>query len=389
LSEAALSSPNDFKRTPSTLSPVSRVQTYAVQQPDKSIWYFIHDEKPDGKAYFVGYDSESKHCIGYLGLSGFSQSLPNEDDRFPVDGSKLIAGAALQPSLNPNGAYFNNPCNTPIMISGNRLLKIDLRNRSIKVLMESPELISLALLRVAKDNEETTSNDLIYNHSLLAVRMTDRIILFNASGKQVQSYVIPKDLQDRYCNFWRIDDEKAIISESKHPPKEELTWIDPAGKVLRQEEVALEGTNIYSERTECWHMTLIIPEPVAMASLTMVLIPLDKVYADVFPNYKTALERTLSLCWPMLLTICILSAVLAFFCYRRQRRMAQPWTWVWVGFVFLCGVPGFLGYLFHRRWPVMEKCPACGNLVPHDRNDCSSCGTDFPLPELKGIEVFA
>jgi predicted amidophosphoribosyltransferase len=60
-----------------------------------------------------------------------------------------------------------------------------------------------------------------------------------------------------------------------------------------------------------------------------------------------------------------------------------------VTFVFILGVPGLLAYRFHRRWPVLEACPACKQDVPHDREACSHCGSEFPRPEPKGTEVFA
>lgn len=58
-------------------------------------------------------------------------------------------------------------------------------------------------------------------------------------------------------------------------------------------------------------------------------------------------------------------------------------------FVLLFGPPGFLGYLFSRHWPARQACPACGASVPRDRPSCFACGSDFPEPAGKGIEVFA
>ena len=106
-------------------------------------------------------------------------------------------------------------------------------------------------------------------------------------------------------------------------------------------------------------------------------------------DFHWAVARYLSDTWQLLLALCGVSAVLAWFCCRRQRRMALPWTGIWVGFVFIFGLPGFLPYLFHRRWPVLDTCQVCGHAVPHDREKCSSCGTEFPVPAPKGIEVFA
>ena len=43
-------------------------------------------------------------------------------------------------------------------------------------------------------------------------------------------------------------------------------------------------------------------------------------------------------------------------------------------------MPGWIGYRFGRRWPVIEPCPACGRPVPRDREVCAACHREFPLP---------
>jgi predicted amidophosphoribosyltransferase len=57
--------------------------------------------------------------------------------------------------------------------------------------------------------------------------------------------------------------------------------------------------------------------------------------------------------------------------------------------VLVFGLPGYLGYRLHRRWPVRSPCPACGQNVPRDRDACAGCRAEFPPPAPKGIEVFA
>jgi hypothetical protein len=57
-------------------------------------------------------------------------------------------------------------------------------------------------------------------------------------------------------------------------------------------------------------------------------------------------------------------------------------------FVLLLGVPGVIGYLLHRRWPVFETCSACGRVVG-DREACHACGDALPPPPPTGTEVFA
>jgi hypothetical protein len=62
---------------------------------------------------------------------------------------------------------------------------------------------------------------------------------------------------------------------------------------------------------------------------------------------------------------------------------------IWPLFVLAFGLPGWVGYRFGRRWPVLESCPKCGVDVPRDREDCTDCEVAFPGPALKGTEVFA
>ena len=89
-----------------------------------------------------------------------------------------------------------------------------------------------------------------------------------------------------------------------------------------------------------------------------------------------ALARSLAAWWPPLLAVTLLAAVLAWYCWRRHRRYYQPASAVWFVFVLLTGVPGLVAYLFHRRWPVLEKCPACGQVVP---------ATGKPAPVRRGV----
>jgi hypothetical protein len=41
------------------------------------------------------------------------------------------------------------------------------------------------------------------------------------------------------------------------------------------------------------------------------------------------------------------------------------------------------------RWPATECCVNCRKISPRDRDACLHCGTEFPPPALKGIEIFA
>ena len=169
-----------------------------------------------------------------------------------------------------------------------------------------------------------------------------------------------------------------------------LVWINDKGEILRRKEVDLGSRlSLGSPRNMMRIMTAWVPAPLFVIPVAVFRLPQDFFLDDdAEADQGRPLGQALSESWPTLLVVLLLAAGLAWLCYRRQRRYGLGWTGAWVVFVFLLGVPGMIGYLFHRRWPVLESCPACGRRVPRDREACCWCGAEFPLPEQLGTEVF-
>jgi hypothetical protein len=377
--------PDELEILTGRLEGLNRIKEDVVGKPRKTFWYFIDDGSREGKGYFIGYDAESKRCIGCLGRKGFCRNVPPSEEQFIFDSRKL--GSVDYITL------YDESNNMPLvfLISGKQLLKVDLPSQMVTSMMESPDMVCLGRLYVDNaDQEKALSHDLIYRHYLLAVRTSDRVIFINAAGKQVHDYIIPQGLRNSSFDLYCLDDKQAIITCKKQQSElnynEEIVWTDASGKILRQKEVdlALSGY-IRPSKIDNREIALAIPAPIAAIIVGTIANP--NKYLHV--HFHQAVTRYLSDTWQVLIVLCAVSAVLAWFCYRRQRRMELPWTWEWVGFVFLFGVPGFWGYLYHRRWPVLDNCQVCGHAVPHDREKCSSCGSEFPRPAPKGIEVFA
>ena len=83
--------------------------------------------------------------------------------------------------------------------------------------------------------------------------------------------------------------------------------------------------------------------------------------------------------------------ILAVLAWRRSRAfgLSRKERITWTVFVLLFGLPAYVGFLLYRRWPIRLPCPNCQARVPRDRMACAECGTRFPDPGLKGIEIFA
>jgi hypothetical protein len=158
---------------------------------------------------------------------------------------------------------------------------------------------------------------------------------------------------------------------------------------LRREAVVLKLGTVMDEKDEARTSALLVPAPAMLAFFAAVVTPREAISASRAANYSAALSHSLTLFAVPLLLVSMLSVILAAFCWRRNRQYYQSASGAWFVFVLLTGLPGLVGYLFHRRWPVREACPACLKFVPRDRDTCAACGAEFPPPPRKGIEVFA
>jgi hypothetical protein len=370
--------------------------------PPPHFWYFLHDGARDGRGYFVGYDSQSKLCVGFIGRDGFRPDQPPVEQWFPMDGAKLASGMAF--SRYTGAAFWADgytmrrggefPAWKVEMISGAELLEVDLRTGSVTTLMESADLVAVGML--IRVSTWTAAGEHVLSENFeekLAVRTTDRLLVFDAPGKQRFAHLLPEELRDQSIVLYEWEAGTALLTASRTLPdrsrRAEVLWIDAPGRVLRRAEVSLGGGDARYDEIQAWKSALIVPAPVILAFLATVTGPLEHLASGLEPNYPAALARCLAAWWPALLVVALLAAALAWYCCRRHRRYYQPASGVWLVFVLLTGLPGLVAYLFHRRWPVLEKCPTCGHDVPRDRETCAKCGTTFPAPEPKGCEVFA
>jgi hypothetical protein len=262
--------------------------------------------------------------------------------------------------------------------------------------MEPADLIAVGMALTAskvkaKAAEEDSPRFLFQEK--LAVRTTDRVLVLDATRRQHATFLLPQEFRDRSVTFYQLDAGTALLTASRtlrdRRQLEELLWVDASGRVLQRAKASLGASNARYDQIEAWKSALAVPSPVVQAFLATVVVPIEYLEFGTAPNYSAAVARCLAAGWPPMLAVSLLAAALAWYCCRRHDRYYQSSSGLWFVFVLLTGVPGLVAYLFHRRWPVLEKCPACGQDVPRDREACANCGAAFPPPESKGCEVFA
>ncbi len=342
-------------------------------------WYFVHDGQLKGHGYFVGYDKSARLRVGYLGCHGFRLDEPPLEDQFPVDGRRVRWGATGA-ILNQYGAG-SWPQVPKYLLADDGLMQIDTKNRAVKAVWTGTDAISAALTQRHEQTAEETASQIEASRAIL-IRLADRVLVLDRSGKEAASYPLPEEFRKDILSWLLLPDNVVAVEKDK-----DLLWIKMAGEIVRRTHVDLHEMRKESAAAAATMGSIIAPVPSLVVGV-YVCYPWAANVPD-WVSYSDALPRALHNAWPAFVISPMLSVVLAWLCYRRQRKFGLPWTPAWVVLVLLFGLPVYFGYLAHRIWPGRLPCPHCGRLAPRDRSACFACGQEFPVPAMKGTEVFA
>jgi len=381
-----------------------RIKVFTDEREPAAIWYFIHDGQPEGAGYFVGYERVSNRLIGYIGLSGFRAEPVPVDDRIRVDGKLALENwpwSSVPLSIWSGRQWTSRPGRWDVpprlvhVPSGNLLRLVDLSARTVRTVLETPEpIVSVGVPSVSwySGGESTKQRPIL-------VRSGQRIDKLDHTYKVISTFTLPPEIDRQSDATWYDTDDGQAVVECTVPepagdaPDENVAYsrlyrIAADGAIRDSVELTLQtGANAPSEQAQHSLTALAVPSP-AVYVLAESLMAMQ---ANQPENIPSALGARLKHSWPWLAGVLALSSVLSAVAWLRARAFGRSprGPMVWAGFVLLLGVPAFVGFLVHRPWPVREPCPHCNALCPRDRDSCSECGTPFPDPALKGIEISA
>jgi hypothetical protein len=377
-----------------------RIRSFADGRVPSGYWYFIADGRPGGTGYFVGYDSENHSCLGYLGTAGLREGPLSAEELIPFEGAAShqngrvfctqrdhdptehprhrSAGRAPHGSVSTWDVYIHD--------RDGKLYHADLQKRTMQVAFDSATVLSAALTAGVPDAVHGTP----YRPT---IRTEDAVLLLDEHGEVLKHYPIPASLRGQDIHYSETNTGEAVMYGNS--PEDILAseveyricQVDSAGR-CRQTATVLPFIGM--ERLIPM-AGLVIPSPLGLAGTVASVRPSMLLDDNLAITYPEALGRALTEFWPALAIAQMIALAFAVLCYRRQVRygVSRAECIVWPLFVLLLGLPGWIGYRFGRSWPVLETCPACGGVVPRDRGDCARCAAEFPLPALKGTEVFA
>ncbi len=386
--------------TPGFFSPqagwTERLTVFVNEREPTVNWFFVHDGKPDGAGYFAGYQRTSNRRVGFIGMSGFRSGPVPAADWIPVRGApKSSAPVSIYSGhswvLRP--AAGDVPPRWVYLPSGSQLRQADLAARTVTTVFETPEPIEsvgIPTLAYWSTGHSTTEQPIL-------VRTTQQIHVLDQQHHVKKLFSLPADVDRRsWVDWYEIKSGQAIavvgplwLTDQPDNVSRQLVYrINGDGAIADQFTVDLQiGSSAPDQATQAFQMALALPAPAILFAIGVLVV----IATDPPLSYPAAVTALLKDTGPSLIAVLALSIVLAILVQRRSRAfgLARREQIAWSGFVLVFGLPAYVGFRLYRRWPIRQPCPNCHAQAPRDRVACAECGTRFPDPSLKGIEVFA
>jgi len=379
-----------------------RLKPFVNEREPTVNWFFVHDGKPRGAGYFVGYERVSNRRVGFIGLSGFrSHSIPAAE-WIPVRG-ELIGDYSMWSSA-PASIYsggrwvarperWDLPPRLVYVPSGNFLRLVDLGARTVTTVFETAEPIeSPGIPRLSNWSTGRPTQE-----QPILVRTRQQIYVLDHKHNVIKVFTIPTEVDRQSPVQWyEIGNGQAFAvfvrpsatGEPENLTKRTVYRVADDGAIQEGFELTLQsGAVAQSKQARAFLLALGLPAPAILFVVDLLIaLGIDRIQS--YPAFFLILLRSSG---PSLLAVFALSAILAILAWRRSRSfgLAKREQIAWVVFVLLFGLAAYVGFLLYRRWPIRQPCLSCHAQAPRDRAACTECGTRFPDPSLKGIEIFA
>lgn len=356
-----------------------RVIGFSFDASSSNYWYFVVTSTGSNRrGYFVGFNKRSWMRAGFIGLDGFHSDPLSADREFPLAHPvslyrepPIVATMLQTDGYTPikglsGGQHWIGFARSLVYVNAiDRLLKVDLNEQTVKDALGTDDVTNLG--RVVR---QTTSGGWLRTGRealLYAARSPDRVTVLDTSDQSYHEFRIPAELRHDDFVFYPLHDNTAIFDVSRgelRPNRDarELTWATLEGSVLRTKAVELEFARNWEKwaSQEFLQAVIALPAPLVTSALPCILDSSGG-SASLLDRYRVSLPAI-----GLSILIAVVAILLAANLHRKYR---VPSSLPWLAFVFLLGLPGYIGYRLHRRWPIREQAP--------------------PAPVLTGVEIFA
>ena len=358
-------------------------------------WYLVQAKgTEDQKGYFVGYDSQSKRVLGYIGINGFHKNIPSRDEMISgvrrgeqEQGLVYVAGAPIGRSVP-----FQGPMNPVafksvfVPTSDGKLYLVDLQERAVEPVHQGEPLKSAAGFNTPFNATTRTKWELV-------LRTDTSVLVLDAQG-HLQHRFLPPAIRNEDFQFGVTNANEAVMESASSEGSLSNTTSVRLFHVHKDKSVAETPLTLLHEATGRRFQVyggIQAPSPVLLTAM----VGLDR-GSEIFrlnlePTTGAAIQRMVAEYRQTFVLALVISLILAIVCYIRltRYRATRMERIVWPVFVLLFGLPAWIGFRFGRAWPILETCPHCNARIPKDQTEGLACTKEFPAPVELGTEVFA
>jgi hypothetical protein len=195
-------------------------------------WYFRWPRRAGGSGFFEGYDLKTKRRIGFIGMSGFSETVPRAADQFPAWDSNKSATAAFvtQGSIHTlpqaiSAMALNKPGESPeyglwfITPKRDRLFVINLTRRSIVATRELTGKLLGTGQRDQTGNDSLSHRGVPQTNPTLTLLWEDRLEVVSPTLQTVREIRFPKELQRKVSSLMELPSGEFEESYSDRSPQ--------------------------------------------------------------------------------------------------------------------------------------------------------------------------
>lgn len=398
-----------------------------------NLWYFLHDGQAHGRGFFVGYEYETRRRIGFLGTSGFRETEVPAEEMFPVVSkngslSNRIVGTNIWTNNYAyliQGAYGIQPGHVLYLNAETSIYRVDLNTHLVQKVFESEDDPILAVdfgpLLQGVDSQEERS---------LAIRTASQVVLLDPEGKETSRVKLPTKIAgSKSFSLFKVADDRLIATTETlvQKPFEEIhaedfppgarailaegegresiclcqikqvgiTRFQPDGSVVSYHEIALP-VRLVPLQSMKWSMASIwllacplLMDGALLLSPVFMMMEGTPIREGIHADWKD-ISQSFQISFVSFFLVSHLFPLLwGGLAWKRMRRagLSAGEVRYWTGFVYVCGLCGWVGFLTHRAWPVEETCRSCGRPTAVTRDHCLHCGKSLPIPEPRGIEI--
>lgn len=334
-----------------------RVTTLTVSGNHERWFYVIHRPSVDGLAYFVSYDMQARSPTRYVGRHGTQDAFPTREEMFPIhpvnygtlSGTLVVPGqmwyssGAQQLSAEQPQLY---------LLSDSQLWAVDLIRGKISPAFDVGEIRDIASIQTHAVNLGREDMGNPYESSLL-LRTQKEIILFDTSETELRRYTIPEEFRTTSFTFHVLGADKAaieVVNQASLQAGVSLFLVKSDGTVTaRHEQVIKHVFGNFRPHQDAWKMAMAVPAGSWALLVTCVMLPMD---------YDISVGQSIRKHWLALVIGFSASFFSVALTMVTLRRRGAPISIGWLVFVFVLGLPGYVGFALHQKWPRRQAIPA-------------------------------